>query len=63
MNLVEASGAGPTSVSQDDADENGIFPGMELERNDPYCKLSYAQHPDVIAADIVNFKGLSINCY
>lgn len=61
MRLVEASGCGPTPLNGDDVEEQGIgFSALELERNDPYCKLSYAQHPDIIASEIVNFKGFTI---
>ncbi|KAL3998143.1 Cse1 family protein [Acanthocheilonema viteae] len=56
--LVEASGCGPTPLNSDDIEEQGTgLYTVELERNDPYCKLSYAQHPDTIAAEIVNFKA------
>nr|CDQ07692.1 Bm12027 [Brugia malayi] len=58
VRLVEASACGPTPLNADDVEEQGIgLSTLELERNDPYCKLSYAQHPDVIAAEIVNFKA------
>ncbi|EJW87827.1 hypothetical protein WUBG_01263 [Wuchereria bancrofti] len=58
VRLVEASACGPTPLNGDDVEEQGIgLATLELERNDPYCKLSYAQHPDMIAAEIVNFKA------
>ncbi|VDO30255.1 unnamed protein product [Onchocerca flexuosa] len=58
VQLVEASGCGPTPLNADDVEEQGTgFSTLELEQNDPYCKLSYAQHPDIIAAEIVNFKA------
>lgn len=57
VRLVEASGCGPTPLNADDAEEQGAFGSLEMEQNDPYCKLNYAQHTDVVAAEITNFKG------
>lgn len=63
VRLVEASGCGPTPLNADDTEEQGTgLSTVELERNDPYCKLSYAQHPDTIAIEIVNFKGFLSLC-
>ncbi|VDN03504.1 unnamed protein product [Thelazia callipaeda] len=56
VRLVEASGCGPTPLNTDDMEEQGLC-SLELEQNDPYCKLTYAQHPDIIAPEIVNFKA------
>ncbi|CAG9533563.1 unnamed protein product [Cercopithifilaria johnstoni] len=58
VRLVETSGCGSTLLNVDDIEEQGTgLSTIELERSDPYCKLSYAQHPDTIAAEIVNFKA------
>uniref|UniRef100_A0A915PJA9 Exportin-2 n=1 Tax=Setaria digitata TaxID=48799 RepID=A0A915PJA9_9BILA len=57
VRLVEASGSGPTPLNSDDIEECGLLSALELERNDPFCKLSYAQHSDVVAAEVVNFKA------
>lgn len=59
VRLVEASGCGPTPLNLNEIEEQGVgLSTLELEQNDPYCKLSYAQHPDIVAAEIINFKGL-----
>ncbi|VDK33661.1 unnamed protein product [Gongylonema pulchrum] len=57
VRLVEASRCGPTSLNQDDEEEQGAFAQLELEQNDPYCKLAQAQHSDTLAVEIVNFKA------
>uniref|UniRef100_F1KQX7 Exportin-2 n=1 Tax=Ascaris suum TaxID=6253 RepID=F1KQX7_ASCSU len=56
VRLVEASGCGPTPLSED-ADAESAYATVDVEYNDPYCKLTYAQHQDNIAADISNFKA------
>jgi len=39
-----------------DVDEDQYVETNELEYSDPYCKLSYAQHPDVVGRDITNVR-------
>ncbi|VDM43721.1 unnamed protein product [Toxocara canis] len=57
VKLVEASGCGPTPLADEDAEAAGAYATVDVEYNDPYCKLTYAQHQESIAADVSNFKA------
>lgn len=47
-----AASATVTDAQQEDPSAEGQ--NNELEYSDPYCKLSYAQHPEPFASDIGN---------
>uniref|UniRef100_A0A0N5AQY9 Exportin-2 n=1 Tax=Syphacia muris TaxID=451379 RepID=A0A0N5AQY9_9BILA len=56
VSLVEASGCGPTSL-KDEEERAEAYTEMGSALNDPYCKLTYAQHVDAVAPEITNFKA------
>lgn len=68
VNILEAfehkTASPPTHTTNgfaDNAEEaTGGDVANELEYNDPYCKLSYAQHPEPFVPEIVNIKSEKI---
>lgn len=57
VGLVEASGFGPSAIKEDE-EPVGAYAEVEVEYNDPFCKLTYAQHTETVAPEVTNFKGL-----